>query len=252
MFENLLTFQALAAFLTLTLLEVVLGIDNIVVIAIVTGRLPEERRAAARRIGLSLAMLMRIGLLLGIAWIISLTKPLFEAFGYEFSWKDLIMIAGGLFLIAKATKELHATVEGVDHHAASRGAPSFMSAITQIILLDAVFSIDSVLTAVGMTEQVPIMIAAIVVAVGVMLVFAGAVSAFIERNPTTKVLALAFLLLIGVLLVADGLGQHVPRGYVYFALAFSLAVEGLNIRARIKRQRKAERAAAAGDATAQS
>lgn len=240
---ELLTFQALAAFLTLTLLEVVLGIDNIVVIAIVTGRLPKERQASARRVGLSLAMLMRIGLLLGIAWIVTLTQPLFEALGYEFSWKDLIMISGGLFLLAKATKELHATVEGVGHHAASRGAPSFMGAITQILILDAVFSIDSVLTAVGMTHQVPIMIAAIVVAVGVMLVFAGAVSAFIERNPTTKVLALAFLLLIGVLLVADGLGEHVPRGYVYFALAFSLAVEALNIRARVKRERQAEREA---------
>jgi len=245
---ELLTFQALAAFVTLTVLEVVLGIDNIVVIAIVTGRLPEERRPAARRIGLSLAMLMRIAMLLGIAWIITLTEPIVTAFGHEFSWKDFIMIGGGLFLLAKATKELHATVEGVDHEASARGAPSFMSAITQIILLDAVFSIDSVLTAIGMTDLLLIMIAAIVVAIGVMLVFAGAISGFIERHPTTKVLALAFLLLIGVLLVAEGLGQHVPRGYVYFALTFSLGVEALNIRARMKRQRKAEGEAATAPA----
>jgi len=241
---ELLTFEALAALAALTLLEIVLGIDNIVVIAIITGRLPEERRPAARRIGLSLAMLMRIGLLLGVAWIIRLTEPLFGVFGLEFSWKDLVMIAGGLFLLAKATRELHVTVEGVGDHASGAAAASFSAAIAQILALDAIFSIDSVLTAVGMTDIIPVMIVAIIVAVGVMLLFAGAVSGFIERNPTTKVLALSFMLLIGVLLVAEGLGQHVPRGYVYFALAFSLGVEGLNIRARLKRQRRADKAAA--------
>ena len=233
-FDSLLTLNALAAFLTLTVLEVVLGIDNVVVVAIVAERLEESVRAKARAIGLSLAMLMRIALLFAITWLMKLNNALFTLFDHEFSGKDLIMIAGGIFLLAKATKELHAAVEG-EAHAGGKAATTFASAITTIVAMDVVFSIDSVLTAVGLTEHIAIMVAAVVIAVGVMIAFSGMLSRFIAKHPTTKVLALSFLLLIGVLLVADGLGHHVPRGYIYFALGFSVLVEGFNIRMRVKR-----------------
>jgi predicted tellurium resistance membrane protein TerC len=232
--EELLTLNALAAFVTLTILEIILGIDNVVVVAIVADRLEESLRAKARFIGLSLAMVMRIALLFAITWLTRLEGGLFTLFEHEYSGRDLIMLVGGVFLIAKATKELHASVEG-EAHASGKAAPSFGAAIVTIVAMDVVFSVDSVLTAVGLSEQLPIMVAAIVISVVVMLVFAGTISRFIAKHPTTKVLALSFLLLIGVLLVADGLGHHVPRGYVYFALGFSVLVEAANIRMRVKR-----------------
>jgi len=231
------------AFGTLLLLEVVLGIDNIVVIAVVTARLPEESAKRARRVGLFLAMVMRIVLLLGIFLLQQLEAELFTIFGNAFSGSDLVMLVGGGFLIAKATKELHDKVEGGGHTGKAAKALSFGAAIGQILAFDLVFSVDSVLTAVGMTDIVWVMIAAIVIAVIIMLIFAEAVSGFIERHPTSKVLALAFMLLIGVLLVADGFGEHIPRGYVYFALAFSLMVELINIRIRAKQRGRPAEAA---------
>jgi predicted tellurium resistance membrane protein TerC len=242
--EELLTLQSLAAFLTLTLLEVVLGIDNVVVVAIVAERLEEKVRAKARVIGLTLAMVLRIALLFAITWLMKLTQPLFSVFDKEFTGKDLVMIGGGVFLLAKATKELHAAVEG-EAHKGGKAAASFGAAIATIVAMDVVFSIDSVLTAVGMTKHIAIMVAAVVIAVGVMIAFSGALSRFISKHPTTKVLALAFLLLIGVLLVADGLGHHVPRGYIYFALGFSVLVEGFNIRMRVRRSLAQEAAVSA-------
>jgi predicted tellurium resistance membrane protein TerC len=261
---ELLTLENAIALLTLTSLEIVLGIDNIVFISILTGKLPPHRRPQARRVGLTIAMLARIALLLAIGWIVTLTQPLFhvalleDAAWSEFSLrfspsvKDLILLAGGLFLMVKATLEIHHKIEGGESPAGQHPDPSrrltahdapaatpakpvsFRSVILQILVIDLVFSIDSVITAVGMAQRVPVMIAAVVAAVGVMLVFAGAVSAFIERRPTMKMLALAFLMLIGVMLVADGLGRHIERGYIYFAMAFSLGVELLNLRSRRK------------------
>lgn len=236
MFE-LLTAENVIAFVTLTVMEIVLGIDNIVFIAILTGKLEPDRQGAARRIGLSLAMIMRILLLLAISWIMQLTNPLFRLpfIDHEVSGRDIILLLGGGFLIVKATYEIHERLEGDEHAHGKVRAASFASVLVQIMLLDIVFSLDSVITAVGMAQHVPIMIGAIVVAVGVMLVFAGAVSAFIERHPTVKMLALAFLLLIGVMLVAEGTGRHVEKGYIYFAMGFSVFVEMLNIRARARR-----------------
>jgi predicted tellurium resistance membrane protein TerC len=232
---ELLTTDNLIALLTLTALEVVLGIDNIIFLSILTGKLPEEQRAKARKIGLAAAMLMRIGLLLALSWVMGLTKPLFSPFDHEISGRDLILLLGGLFLIAKATWEIHDKLEGSEHHAdGTKRAVSFASIIFQIMLLDIVFSLDSVITAVGMVEHIPIMITAVVIAVGVMLVFAKSVGDFVERHPTIKMLALSFLILIGVMLVAEGMGKHVEKGYAYFAMAFSLAVELLNIRLRKK------------------
>ncbi|MFG0256634.1 MAG: TerC family protein [Phycisphaerales bacterium JB043] len=233
--EDLFTLSALAAFVTLTILEIVLGIDNIVVVAIVADRLPEEQRARARNIGLLLAMVFRIALLFAISAVMRLEQGLFTVFDHEYSGKDLIMIGGGVFLLAKATKELHATVEGEAHGGGGGVGSSFAKAIVTIVAMDAVFSIDSVLTAIGLSDQLPIMVSAIVISVMVMLIFAKRVSLFIARHPTTKVLALAFLLLIGVLLVVDGFGNHVPRGYVYFALGFSVFVEAVNIRMKVRR-----------------
>ncbi len=225
--------QAWIALATLTALEIVLGIDNIVFISILSDRLPRERQARARMIGLALAMFGRVALLLSIAWIMRLTTDLFAIFGEGFSGRDLILIGGGLFLIGKSTFEIHEKMEeGSDHPDAERIAASFTSVIVQILLLDLVFSLDSVITAVGMADDVPVMIAAIIIAIGVMMISAGAISKFIERHPTIKMLALSFLLLIGVMLVAEGFDQHVPKGYVYSAMAFSLFVEVLNLRAK--------------------
>lgn len=224
------------ALATLTLMEIVLGIDNIVFIAIITGKLPESQRPAARRVGLFLAMFIRIALLLAISWVMGLTKPLFEVMGKEFTGKDLVLLAGGLFLISKATTEIHKKLEGEEAEAVAGGdGVSFRSAVTQIVMLDLVFSLDSVITAVGMAREVWVMVTAVVISVAVMLAFSGKVSAFVEKHPTIKMLALSFLLLIGVMLTADGLGRHIPKGYIYFAMAFSLGVEMLNLRIRKRR-----------------
>ncbi len=232
------------ALITLVVMEVVLGIDNLVFISILTNKLPPEQRERARRIGIGLALVMRLALLGTIAWIVKLTTPLFEAFGHGFSWKDLILIAGGLFLVWKATKEIHHNVdpqeEGEDFIASSKSG-TLAAAIGQILLLDLVFSVDSIITAVGMTEHLPIMVAAVIIAVTVMLVAATPLANFIEKNPTIVMLALGFLLMIGMTLIADGMGFHVPKGYVYAAMAFSALVEALNMLARRKRQ--AEKAA---------
>lgn len=233
---DLLTSENLIAFATLASLEIVLGIDNLVFISILTARVDRARQSAARRLGLFLAMFLRIALLFAIGWVMRLETPLFPVLGHEVSGKDLILLLGGLFLIAKATWEIHDKLQGGhDHHSAPRTAASFGSVIAQIVMLDAVFSLDSVITAVGMVKSIPVMVAAVVVAVAVMMIFANAVSRFIERNPTLKILALSFLILIGVLLVAEGFDQHIDKGYVYFAMAFSLGVELLNMRLRTKR-----------------
>jgi predicted tellurium resistance membrane protein TerC len=224
--------QAWIALVTLTALEVVLGIDNVVFISILAAKLPRNQQQKARRVGLGLAMLMRIGLLLSIAWIIKLTAPLFTLLGNEISGRDLILIGGGLFLLAKSTHEIHENLEGEEEDAATGRGASFRSVIVQVLLLDMVFSLDSVITAVGMAEQVGVMITAIVLAVGFMMVFAGPISSFVEDHPTLKMLALSFLVLIGVALIADGFNQHIPKGYVYFAMGFSLLVEMLNLRLR--------------------
>ena len=220
------------ALVTLTVLEIVLGIDNIVFISILAGKLPRDQRERARKMGLSLAMLIRIGLLLSITWVMRLTTPLVAILGQEISGRDLILIVGGLFLIAKSTHEIHDKLEGEEDQASARMASSFGAVIVQILLLDIVFSLDSVITAVGMAEDVVVMVLAVVMAVGVMLVSSGAVSEFVERHPTVKMLALSFLLLIGVSLMAEGFDQHIPKGYIYFAMAFSVFVEMINLRVR--------------------
>ena len=225
--------NAWAAFATLTALEIVLGIDNVIFISILAGRLPVSERARARRLGLGAAMIMRILLLLSIAWIVQLTDPLFTVFGEEISGRDLILLGGGLFLLAKSTHEMHMRLEGEEGGDGKAAAvASFGAVIVQIMLLDIVFSLDSVITAVGMADDLAIMIAAVVVAVGVMLAFAGPISSFVERHPTVKILALSFLLLIGVSLIAESFDLHIPKGYIYFAMAFSLFVEMINLRLR--------------------
>jgi predicted tellurium resistance membrane protein TerC len=238
---EILTVENLVGLVTLTALEIVLGIDNIVFIAVITGRLDPSVQPKARRMGLSVAMGMRILLLLTINWIMHLTRPLFEAFGHVVTGRDIILLAGGLFLLGKATYEIHEGLEGTSEKPShSKAAASFNSAIFQIMLLDVVFSLDSVITAVGMARHLAIMIAAIVAAVLIMLLFAGPVSDFIHRHTTIKMLALAFLLLIGVMLVLEGLGKEVEKGYIYFAMAFSLGVEMLNIKIRrVERKAKA-------------
>jgi predicted tellurium resistance membrane protein TerC len=223
--------------LTLTALEIVLGIDNVVFISILAGNLSPASRTRARRVGMLLAMGMRILLLLSISWIMGLTRPLFVVAGFELTGRSLILISGGLFLMAKSTREVHKKLEGGEEHDQARKAPSFLSVLIQILLLDIIFSLDSVITAVGMVDHVGVMIAAIVIAVGVMMVFAGAVSRFVERHPTIKMLALSFLLLIGVNLIGEGLGFHIPKGYTYFAMGFSLFVEMLNLKLRKKTKR---------------
>jgi predicted tellurium resistance membrane protein TerC len=233
--DAFLTADGLAALLTLSALEIVLGVDNVVFIAILAARLPASQQASARRLGLSLALGIRIGLLFAITWIMSLTRPLFAVLGHEVSGRDLILLAGGLFLIFKATWEIYDKLE-VQHTdtGAARGRGVFAAVLIQILVLDIVFSLDSVITAVGMAENVAIMVAAMVIAMVVMLFSMEAISGFAERHPSVKILALAFLLLIGVMLVAEGFGQHVSKGYIYFAMAFSLLVELLNLRYRKK------------------
>lgn len=226
--------QIWIALLTLTLLEIVLGVDNVVFISILAGKLPREQQAKARTIGLALALVTRVLLLLSIAWIASLTKPLFHVLKHPISGRDLILLIGGLFLIGKATHEIHSKLEGEEGEAGRRVAPSFVSVIIQILLLDIVFSLDSVITAVGMVDQVLIMIIAVVIALAFMLLFAGYISRFIDRHPTVKMLALSFLILIGVALVAESFHREIPKGYIYFAMAFSMLVEMLNIRLRRK------------------
>ncbi len=219
---------------TLTVLEIVLGIDNIVFISILAGKLRMEDRERARKVGLSLAMFIRIALLVSITWVMGLTAPLFTAMGQEISGRDLILLLGGLFLIAKSTHEIHDKLEGAEGDANARVAASFTAVIIQILLLDIVFSLDSVITAVGMAEDVSVMILAVIIAVGVMLFSAGPISDFVERHPTVKMLALSFLLLIGVSLIGEGLEQHIPKGYIYFAMGFSIFVEMINLRVRKK------------------
>lgn len=220
---------------TLTFLEIVLGIDNVIFVALMASRLKEEDRAKARALGLGMALVFRVVMLFGLVWITKLETELFEIFEHGYSWRDLILVAGGLFLLGKGTLEIHHAVEGPAQHAGNPVHAAFATIVAQIVVIDVVFSLDSVITAVGMTDEVPIMIAAVVIAMGVMLLAATTVATFIERHPTTKMLALSFLLLVGVALVADGLGFHIPRGYLYFAIAFSLLVETLNIFARRSR-----------------
>jgi predicted tellurium resistance membrane protein TerC len=224
--------QAWIAFLTLTALELVLGIDNVIFISILAGKLPEDQQKRARTVGLGLAMFVRIGLLFSISWIIRLTAPLFTVLNQEISGRDMILIGGGLFLLAKSTHEIHQKLEGDEGEASARVRASFTSVIIQILLLDIVFSLDSVITAVGMVDKVAIMIAAVIVAVIFMMIFAGPISNFVHRHPTFKMLALSFLLLIGVTLIVEGLDQHIAKGYIYFAMAFSVFVEILNTKLR--------------------
>jgi predicted tellurium resistance membrane protein TerC len=232
--DAFLTADGLIALLTLSALEIVLGVDNVVFIAILTGRLPADQQASARRLGLTLALGIRIGLLFAITWIMGLTRPLFAILGHDFSGRDLILLGGGLFLIFKATWEIYDKLE-VQHTETGTGRRgAFVSVLLQILVLDIVFSLDSVITAVGMAESVAIMVAAMVIAMIVMLFSMGAISGFVERHPSVKILALAFLLLIGVMLVAEGFGQHVSKAYIYVAMAFSLLVELLNLRYRKK------------------
>jgi predicted tellurium resistance membrane protein TerC len=226
--------QIWIALLTLTALEVVLGIDNVIFISILAGKLPAHQQKRARRIGLLLAMLTRIALLFSLAWVIRLTEPWFTVVGQEISGRDLILLLGGLFLIAKSTMEIHHKLEGEVGEASAKAYPTFRSVVIQIMLLDIVFSLDSVITAVGMVDTLWVMITAVVIAVAVMVAFAEPVSAFVERHPTVKILALSFLLLIGTALIAEGFDLHIPKGYIYFAMAFSVFVEMLNLRLKSK------------------
>ena len=221
--------QVWASLLTLTALEIVLGIDNLIFIAILADRLPEHQRNRARRLGLALALFVRLGLLASISWIFGLTAPIIELFGHDFSWRDLILIGGGLFLLFKGTREIHERIEGEDEEEAGHGrGASFTGVIIQILVLDIVFSLDSVITAVGMANHLWVMATAVIIAVVIMLLAAGPVSGFVNRHPTVKMLALSFLLLIGMTLLADGVGFHLPKGYIYAAIAFSILVEFLN------------------------
>jgi predicted tellurium resistance membrane protein TerC len=222
------------ALATLTVLEIVLGIDNIVFISILAGKLRAEDRARARKIGLSLAMFIRLALLWSITWVMGLTTPWFVVLGNEISGRDVILLVGGLFLIAKSTHEIHEKLEGEEGHGSAKAAASFVGIIIQILLLDIVFSLDSVITAVGMAEHLAVMMLAVVIAVVVMLFSAGAISDFVDRHPTVKMLALSFLLLIGVSLIGEGLDQHIPKGYIYFAMGFSIFVEMINLRVRAR------------------
>ncbi len=226
--------ESLIALLTLTVLEIVLGIDNIIFISILSGKLPKEQQNKARLTGLALAMISRILLLFSIVWIMKLTLPFFTVLGQEISGRDIILIAGGLFLIGKSTFEIHDKLEGEESHKSSKAVKSFASVIIQIMLLDIIFSLDSVITAVGMANELIIMVLAVVIAVGVMMVSSKSISDFVEKHPTVKMLALSFLLLIGVSLIAEGLEQQIPKGYIYFAMAFSVFVEMLNLKMKSK------------------
>ncbi len=232
MLELLTDPQAWIAFATLTALELVLGIDNIVFISILVDKLPPEKRVLARRLGLFMAMFMRIGLLLVLSWIIGLVAPLFTLLGQAISGRDLILICGGLFLLWKSVGEIHQSLEGEEGHASKAVKATFGAVILQIMIVDIVFSLDSIITAVGMVSELAVMIAAVIASVGLMMVFAGAIGEFVSQHPTVKMLALSFLVLVGVLLIAEGFDHHVPKGYVYFAMAFSVMVEMLNIRMR--------------------
>ena len=241
MMELLTDPQAWIALATLTALELVLGIDNIIFISILVDKLPKERREFARRLGLFMAMFMRIGLLLVLAWIVGLVTPLFTVMGQGISGRDLILILGGLFLIWKSTSEIHQSIEGEDESAGSKAVKAtFAAVILQIMIVDLVFSLDSIITAVGMVDDVRIMIVAVIASVALMMLFAGPIGRFVSDHPTIKMLALSFLVVVGVVLVAEGFGTHVPKGYVYFGMAFSLGVEMLNIRLRKKSGRKVE------------
>jgi predicted tellurium resistance membrane protein TerC len=233
--DAFLTSEGLLALVTLTFLEIILGVDNVIFISILSGKLPPSQQKKARRIGLAAAMLMRILLLLSIAWIVRLTNPLVSVLGREISGRDVILIGGGLFLLGKATLEIHERLEGGDELGATRTAPTLAAVIAQIMALDVVFSLDSVITAVGMADDVSIMVAAVVLSVAIMMVAAEPVSRFVGRHPTVKVLALSFLLLIGISLVGDGLGMHIPKGYIYFAMGFAVFVETINLRLRAMR-----------------
>lgn len=234
--SHLLTVESLISLLTLTLLEIVLGIDNIIFISIISGRLPKETEGKARTIGLILALVARVALLFGITWIISLKEPLLSLFGFDFSGRDLILIAGGIFLLYKSTTEIHEKMEGQEEeHGVKKTYISFRSVLIQIVLIDIVFSFDSILTAVGLSDQILIMIAAVMISIGVMLVFAKAISDFVNDHPTIKILALSFLIMIGTLLILDGFHVEVPKGYIYFSMAFALSVEMLNLRMAKKR-----------------
>jgi predicted tellurium resistance membrane protein TerC len=240
MIELLSDPQAWIAFFTLTALELVLGIDNVIFISILVDKLPQERRALARRVGLFLAMFMRIGLLLLLSWVVGMIEPLFSVLRQEISGRDLILIVGGLFLLWKSTKEIHQLLEGEKGEASAAVRATLTAVILQITIIDLVFSLDSIITAVGMVDQVEVMIAAVVVSVLLMMVFAGRVGRVVSDHPTIKMLALAFLVVIGVVLIADGFDHHIPKGYVYFAMAFSVAVESLNLRMRKRAVRPAE------------
>ena len=243
-FRAFLTVEGLVSLASLAVMEIVLGIDNILLVAILSQKVAAARRGRLRRLGIGLALVLRICLLLGLSWLMGLTRPLFSVLGNAFSGRDLVLLAGGLFLIYKATHELYDRIEhepeghGAGAEASDEGTSGFVSTLVQILALDVVFSLDSVITAVGMARAIPVMMAAMVIAVGVMLAFANVVAEFVSRHPSMKILALAFLLLIGVLLTADGFGHHVNRGYVYFAMAFSLVVELLNMRLRKKASRR--------------
>lgn len=238
MFDILLDPNAWASLLTLTALEIVLGIDNIIFISIMAAKLPEHQQKTARQVGLALALISRLALLASIAWVATLTRPLISLGDLAFSGRDLILIGGGLFLLTKGTMEIHHSVEGHDDGGPAAKAATFAGVVAQIMVLDIVFSLDSVITAVGMSQHLEIMVAAVVIAVGVMLFASGPVGDFVNRHPTVKMLALSFLLLVGVALTADGMGFHIPKGYLYFAIAFSTLVEALNLMAAARRKRK--------------
>lgn len=227
--------DALIGLLTLTVMEIVLGVDNVIFISILAGKLPVEQQARARQIGLSLALILRIGLLFMVSWIAQLTTPLFTILGQSISGRDLILLGGGIFLIAKATHEIHQRLEGEAGHVTSKVVPSFTAVVAQILVLDIVFSLDSVITAVGMVDEIAVMIIAVIIAISIMMVMAGRISDFVNQHPTVKMLALSFLLLIGFMLMLEGLHQHVPKGYIYFAIGFSVFVEFLNLRSSRKK-----------------
>lgn len=245
MLEWIFSPEAWIALVSLTAIEIVLGIDNVVFISVLVARLNPREREAARRIGLSLALVFRILLLFFLTWLIGLTEPVLELFGQSFSWRDIVLIAGGLFLLTKATREVHAEIEGMEEGGPVRVSEhAFKWAVAQVVVIDLVFSVDSIVTAIGMARNIEVMILAVIIAVGVMYVSSGPVSQFVARYPTTKMLALAFLLLVGVALVADGMGFHIPRAYIYFAMAFSAGVEAFNVLAmRNRKMRRARQAA---------